>query len=157
AGTQLTYTVTVTNHGPAAATGVVVTDTLDPNTTFVSTSLGADCSHASGVVTCELGNMAVDEVVQFTITVLVHSDAPTGVDALNNEVDVSGDQPDSNPANNHDEEPTSVIAVIDLTLDKSDGGVTAIAGGAPFNYTLTINNAGPSDATTAAMVTDVLP
>ena len=157
AGSQLTYTVTVTDHGPANATGVVVKDTLDSNTTFVSTSLGGACSQAAGVVTCDLGNMANGDVTQFTITVTVHANAPVGTDTLNNVVDVSGDQPDWNPSNNHDEEPTSVVRVVDLTLDKSDNGATPVAGGAPFDYTLTIDNAGPSDASVAATVTDVLP
>ena len=40
---------------------------------------------------------------------------------------------------------------------KTDNGATPVAGGAPFDYTLTIDNAGPSDASVAATVTDVLP
>ena len=157
AGTQLTYTVVATNHGPADATGVVVTDTLDPNTTFVSTSLGTDCSHAAGVVTCELGDLLNGDFVQFTITVLVSPGAPVGEDSLNNVVDVEGDQPDWNPENNHDEEPTSVISELDLAITKTDGGARPVAGQGSFTYTLSVDNLGPSDAQEDATVIDLLP
>jgi uncharacterized repeat protein (TIGR01451 family)/LPXTG-motif cell wall-anchored protein len=157
AGTELTYTVVATNHGPADATGVVVTDTLDPNTTFVSTSLGADCTHAAGVVTCELGDMKSGDFVEFTITVLVSPGAPVGEDTLNNVVDVEGDQPDWNPENNHDEEPTSVISELDLAIAKTDGGARPVAGQGSFTYTLSVDNLGPSDAQEDATVIDLLP
>jgi uncharacterized repeat protein (TIGR01451 family)/LPXTG-motif cell wall-anchored protein len=157
AGTQLTYTVIATNHGPADATGVVVTDTLDPNTTFVSTSLGSDCTHAAGVVTCELGDMKSGDFVEFTITVLVSPGAPVGEDTLNNVVDVEGDQPDWNPENNHDEEPTSVISRLDLAITKTDGGARPVAGQGSFTYTLSVDNLGPSDAREDATVIDLLP
>jgi uncharacterized repeat protein (TIGR01451 family) len=156
AGNQLTYTVTVTNHGPANATGVVVVDHLDPNTTFVSTSLGNACTHVSGVVTCELGDMTNGQVKQFTITVTVHANAPVGTNTLNNKVDVSGDQPDWNPSNNHDEEPTSVIASVDLSIVKT-ASVGSVDPGQAFSYTLKVDNLGPSDAQHDATVTDVLP
>ena len=157
AGTQLTYTVVATNHGPADATGVVVTDTLDSNTTFVSTSLGADCTHAAGVVTCELRDMDSGDFVEFTITVLVSPGAPVGEDTLNNVVDVEGDQPDRNPENNHDEEPTSVISELDLAITKTDGGARPVAGQGSFTYTLSVDNLGPSDAQEDATVIDLLP
>ena len=38
AGAQLVYTLSVTNHGPADAQSVTVTDTLPPGTVFVSAS-----------------------------------------------------------------------------------------------------------------------
>ena len=97
-GSTLTYTVTATNHGPADATGVVVEDTIDANTTFVSTSLGNDCTFAAGVVTCELGDMANGDVVVFTITVTVNQTARVGVERVEQQGQLgTRDQPDWEP------------------------------------------------------------
>ena len=48
---------------------------------------------------------------------------------------------------------------VDLELTKSDGGITAVAGGAPFDYTLTVRNVGERnvDSGEPVTVTDVLP
>ena len=61
------------------------------------------------------------------------------------------------PPNNYDEEPTPVTRSVNLTLEKTDNGATPIAGGAAFDYTLTVRNLGPSDTSVPATVTDVLP
>ena len=55
-GGDLTYTLTVTNGGPAAAAGVTITDTLPAGVTFVSASAG--CNNVSGTVTCTIGGLA---------------------------------------------------------------------------------------------------
>jgi uncharacterized repeat protein (TIGR01451 family) len=68
-GDNLTYTITVTNLGPDAATNVVVTDTLPSGVTFVSASPG--CVHSAGVVTCNLGNIPAGDSVTITIVVTV--------------------------------------------------------------------------------------
>lgn len=43
-GDLITYTIALTNYGPADATGVVMTDTLDPNVNFVDVMPGAGVS-----------------------------------------------------------------------------------------------------------------
>jgi len=59
AGSPITYTVTASNNGPSAATGVVVTDTLPAGVTFVSaSSTQGTCTNAPGTVTCPVGGLA---------------------------------------------------------------------------------------------------
>ena len=50
AGTNLTYTITVSNLGPSDSAGFTVTDTVPAGTTFVSASAG--CANSAGTVTC---------------------------------------------------------------------------------------------------------
>ena len=50
---EIAYSVFVFNHGPKAADGLVVTDTLPAGVTYLGASApGATCVHDSGVVTC---------------------------------------------------------------------------------------------------------
>ena len=93
-GHDFTYHLTATNNGPANATGVVVTDTLPTNSTFVSASAG--CAEAAGVVTCTVGNLASGASSTFDITVT----AGSAGSSLVNAVSITGDQFDPNTANN---------------------------------------------------------
>lgn len=117
----ITYEITVTNNGPSVAENVVVTDTLPVSLTYVSASsdTGA-CSHASGVVTCELGDMAVGASVK--ITVVVETEAVGSVSDLNpvNTVVVDSDTDDNNPDNNSDEEDTGIVEVLDTEVEGPD-------------------------------------
>lgn len=93
-GDTYTYHLTATNNGPAAATGVVVKDTLPSRTTFVSASAG--CTHAAGVVTCTVGNLAPGASQSFDVTVTAGSAGST----LTNTAIVSGNQFDPVGGNN---------------------------------------------------------
>jgi uncharacterized repeat protein (TIGR01451 family) len=92
----LTYQVTVSNAGPAAATGVTVTDSLPSGVTFVSaTPSQGGCSFAAGTVTCALGT--VPDGGGATITITVRPDVKA---ALSNTARVTANQTDPAPANN---------------------------------------------------------
>jgi RHS repeat-associated protein/uncharacterized repeat protein (TIGR01451 family) len=73
-GEPFNYTVTVTNFGPDTATGVTLTDTLPPssdidaNDTKVTTSKGT-CQVSGNTISCELGDLAENELVTLTIEV----------------------------------------------------------------------------------------
>jgi uncharacterized repeat protein (TIGR01451 family) len=56
-GSPLTKTFTVTNQGPGAATGVVVTDALPANTTLVSATASQGTCTGSTTVACSLGTL----------------------------------------------------------------------------------------------------
>jgi len=76
AGEILTYTVTVTNAGPAAAQKVVVIDTLPPSLTYISDT--DRCREGpSRTLTCDLGDIPAGGSVTFQIFVRV-SESPTG-------------------------------------------------------------------------------
>jgi uncharacterized repeat protein (TIGR01451 family) len=57
-GQAVTYTITVENSGPSAATGVMVTNTIPPGLELVSASATqGTCSALEGVVVCDLGSI----------------------------------------------------------------------------------------------------
>ncbi len=94
-GSNLTYTITVTNNGPSAANGVTVTDTLPANVTFVSvTPTQGSCSGTS-TVTCNLGPLA--NGANATVTIVV---TPTIAGGLSNTAAVTAIETDPNTANN---------------------------------------------------------
>ncbi len=74
-GTSITYNATVTNNnGPNVAQSVVITVLLAPSTTFSSAS--SSCTHSGGVVTCNVGALALNASTTVSITVTPSS---TGV------------------------------------------------------------------------------
>jgi serine protease len=106
-GRTLTYTLTVTNAGPDAAGGAVVTDTLPSSVTFGSatSSLGT-CSQSGGTVTCTLGSMGIGATATIQIVV-----TPTEAGTITNTASVSSSVSDPSPTNNTDSEPTSVCRI----------------------------------------------
>lgn len=98
-GDPLTYTITVTNKGPDAATNVVVTDTLPGTVNLVSTTPSAPTCDATvtsvTIVACDLG--ALIKGASATVTILV---TPTVLGTLINNVSVTADQADENLRNN---------------------------------------------------------
>ncbi len=103
-GSTLTYTVNVTNNGPADATGVILTDTLPAGVTFVSaTSSQGSCTHSGGIVTCTLGTLANGATASVTITV-----TPTTTGILTNAASVTSATPDPQADNNNASTSTGV-------------------------------------------------
>ena len=78
-GQTLTYNITVTNNSTSVvANGIVVTDTLDPNVTFVSASDGG--THNGGLVTWLPFALEPLATKTFTLTTTVNLNAPTVYD-----------------------------------------------------------------------------
>jgi uncharacterized repeat protein (TIGR01451 family) len=105
AGDTMTYTLVVTNNGPDDATGVKVVDTLPADMTFVRASAG--CALGSGKVTCSVGALAADGVVQLTIVVTADVEG-----TLTNVAAVSGNELDPDLANNEATLDTTVLPAI---------------------------------------------
>ena len=89
----LTYTLTITNHGPNAAPDVHVLDTLPAGVDFVSASGG--CTPSAGRVDCALGTLASGAGATVQITV-----APRARGVIANTARVGSSAPDPNPSNN---------------------------------------------------------
>jgi uncharacterized repeat protein (TIGR01451 family) len=95
-GDTITYSLAITNNGPATATDVTVTDTLPSAVTYLSaTTTAGTCSEADGTVTCLLGSMA--DAGTATVTIVTLAGAPG---QATNTATVSADQTDPNPGNN---------------------------------------------------------
>ena len=151
-GATLTYTLLVTNNGPADAVGVTVTDTLPAGVTFgTATPTQGSCVQAAGLVTCALGTVLASATATVTITV-----TPTVAGSISNTATVSATTLDPIPANNSDSEATTVGALADLSITKTDG-VTTIKPGATTTYTITVTNNGPSDVPAGVVVSDQVP
>ena len=95
-GAGLTYTVVVSNSGPATATGVRASIVLPANTQFVgATSAQSTCALSGNTLVCEVGSLAAGQSVSIQIVVRPTRDATLSATAT-----VSGDTTDPNPANN---------------------------------------------------------
>jgi uncharacterized repeat protein (TIGR01451 family) len=93
AGTNLSYTLTVTNLGPASASSVTLTDTLPASVTFVSASPG--CVNLGGNVVCNLGTVPNGSATNFTVVV-----TPIAGGLITNSLAVASATPNPNSGNN---------------------------------------------------------
>jgi uncharacterized repeat protein (TIGR01451 family)/CSLREA domain-containing protein len=109
-GATLTYTLTITNNGPNASSGSLVTDTLPPGVTFVSVTPTAPtiCSQAGGVVTCNVGGLA--QANSTTITIVV---VPNTAGSIVNTATVKGNEADTSTANDTASVTTTVVVPTD--------------------------------------------
>ncbi len=159
AGTDLVYTITVTNNGPGSASNASLSDTLPANTTFVSLASpgGWTCGGlvvgSGGTLTCTHPSLPAGSSV-FTLTVHVDGAAPIGT-GLFNTATVSSSTPDPNPGNESATANTTISGSSELSISKVDTPDPVVAG-ANLTYTITATNAGPSVAA-AASVGDTLP
>jgi hypothetical protein len=140
------YTVVVTNNSTdTVANSVIVTDTLDIETRFLSAqpadplSLGRTCGFSAplpngygGTVTCDLLALTPTESVTITVWVEVAPNPPVGsliepgsctygdhiLYDLCNEAMVTAITDDPDLTNNYDTEPTDVIPTADLGISK---------------------------------------
>jgi len=122
-GLNVTYTITVTNAGPDAATGVTVTDTLDPAVNYVSASgSGWSCGEITGVVTCtRAASLAVGPAPDITIEV-----ATTVAGVIGNQAIVDGNETDLNLANNDTGSVTTNVGDVSRLINISTRGFVGI-------------------------------
>jgi uncharacterized repeat protein (TIGR01451 family) len=152
AGETLTYEISVENDGDVNAANVVVVDTLPPEAVFNSSTIPC-VESPTDVLTCDLGIMEPDEVIDFEVTVTIHPSAVSGT-VLTNEATVSSDNFDSNPNNNTAiDDNTSVVRQVDIVVTKIDNMDPVVAGsGIPnLRYNIKVENLGPSNVTDLVM------
>jgi uncharacterized repeat protein (TIGR01451 family) len=163
AGNNITYTITVKNNGPVAATSVSMTDTLPPNTTFVSLtcSAGWTCSTpavgAGGAVTATNPSLANGASATFTLVVKVSPSAPA---SISNTAKVAAGttavpSPDPVPGNNTATATTTVTASTNLSVTKTASPHPVVRGKA-LTFHITVTELGASNAANVKL-TDVLP
>ncbi len=103
-GQDVTYTATITNHGPGEATDVVLTNTLAGAATVVSaTTSQGSCTPAGPTVVCSLGTLASGAAATVTIVAV-----PSALGLLSDTATVAAEGPDPNPANDSATETTNV-------------------------------------------------
>ena len=149
-GQPTTFTVVVTNHGPARVTGLVVQDLLPAGLSFVS------ASHSQGSYVDATGVWTVGTLLNGQSATLTLAATVTVAGAITNRaLVVAQDQQDPVASNN------SAAAIVNGAAN-ADVGVTKIADtpaplvGNNVTFMVTVVNSGPSPAT-GVVVTDVLP
>ena len=152
-GETLTYTLQVTNAGPSAAQDVVLQDPLPAAILSPVFSADGGATWQPWSSTYVLRTLLPGT----TATLLLQGqvDPSTTASSLENTALVTSSTPDPNPDNNEDTVEVPLLPSADLSVRKENTGGSAVPG-TPFLYTITLQNAGPSDAQDV-LLTDAVP
>jgi uncharacterized repeat protein (TIGR01451 family) len=152
AGSNLVYTIFVTNRGPAAASGVVVSNRIPAGVNFVSATGGATPS--GGILLVNLGSLAAGATNSAQVIV-----QPMVAGKLTNFFQVFANESDPVLTNNS---ATVVSTVTNGPPLPVDVALSIIAApnpanvGAPLTYSLTVTNNSSTPAT-GVVVSNTLP
>jgi uncharacterized repeat protein (TIGR01451 family) len=131
-GSNIVYTLQVTNNGPSNSTGVVVVDGLPSSVSFVSATNGGIYDADSHTVRWVLGSLAVGVSTSINVTVEVNEAAP-GI--ITNTAMVAANEGDSHRSDNTATEATTIdlndqtVAADDAAVTDEDNPVTVVAPG----------------------------
>jgi uncharacterized repeat protein (TIGR01451 family) len=151
-GSNLVYTISVTNFGPSAATNVVVNQSLPGSVIFVSGSASqGNVSFAGGTVVGSLGVLPINGIATMTVTVTPAQAGIIGSTATVNSNDADPDTSNTSATALTQVQPPSA----DLAVGILDAPDPALVNGA-LTYTMSVTNNGPSVAS-GVMVTNTLP
>ena len=153
AGGVLTYTLMVSNAGPNAAQNVELADVLPAELLDPEFAVQGGSVFAPWVSPYPIGTLAAGASFVVTIRGTVAPSTPNGTIA--NTAVVSSTTPDPDPDNNTDTVETPVTASADVAVSKTADSSPAVPGQI-FGYTITVTNAGPSDAQ-GVVLTDAVP
>ena len=151
-GNTVSYTVSVSNYGPAGASNVVVSDTLPAGAAYVSSaaSQGTVATNGTGLVTWSIASLPVNSSANLTLTV-----QPGQLGNLVNRAVVTSGSIDLNP---DDDAAFATNEVVTPTADLSMSMVVQpnqLNFGANVTYTMTVTNLGPAIATAVSMSDDL--
>ncbi len=102
-GANLSYRLVVTNNGPGGATGVITSDMLPGNVTFVSATPTQGTCSGTASINCNLGSLAANANAAVTIVV-----TPNQIGQLSNTASVVANESDPVAANNSQTAQTNV-------------------------------------------------
>ncbi len=153
--TDNTFTIAISNSGPSDASGITVTDTVDPRlaVTGVSLAPSGDCSASVGQsIDCSIASMVVGEAAVVTVTYDVASSVDPGI--VGNTASVDSVVPASTTAVS---DSVAVVEDVDLVVSKSFAADPVSAGSSGHSFTLSVANTGLSDAENVSLVDTVDP
>jgi len=162
AGDTLRYTIVVSNNSGAtlpaeAAANVFFNDQIPANATYAGNltfSQGSLTGSQGGGVTGSLGTIAGGQSVTISFDVTVNAGTPDSTVISNSAAATGTGATNGLPLSAADSVGVVTPPGADLTIAKT--GPATFTPGGPLNYTLVINNLGPSNVPTAT-VADTLP
>lgn len=150
-GQTITHTLTVTNHGPDAATGVRLEERIPAGLQLVVSSLPTGCTVTNQVVACTLPDLAVggSRSVSFRFKAQETCSA-----AIGSPVSVSANERDPLPDDNSGQISSTVVRTANLALEKT--GPSSVIEGELLPYELKVTNLGP-DLACSVVLSDPIP
>ncbi|MED2183241.1 hypothetical protein [Bacillus wiedmannii] len=160
-GDIVTYTVTFTNQGTIPATGVTITDSLPPGTTFVTDSVTVNTipqPSVSPLTGISVGTVNPGETVRVTFQVQINAIPPNGkIENTAVVTYISQPNPSEPPITTTETTPTVTLPVRTAnpnpqkTVDREFASI-----GDTLTYTITLQNSGNIPATDV-IITDSIP
>ncbi|WP_289683542.1 Spy0128 family protein [Faecalibaculum rodentium] len=162
AGDTITYSLTVSNNGKAAAKDVVVKDPVPEGLELVENSISDGGTVKDGVITWNLGTLSAgaSKSVTFKVTVPKVTEATTWINAASTTYSNREDPEDPIPSNEVESKTDVPHLVIEKEQQKGEGDLTKdlmeVNGGDVVTYYVTVTNDGNAEAKDVK-VTDTVP
>ncbi len=161
AGTDLTYTVSVSNNGSSDAHTLSLTDVVPAGTTFKSANqtggpavtLTTPAVGATGTIRGQAATFAAGASATFTFVVHINPNDPSGATVSNTATAGSADT-ELSPTDNSASSSAALFTSADLAVTKTTSGPEVVAG-TQTAYTITVTNNGPSDAQAVSLLDNI--
>jgi uncharacterized repeat protein (TIGR01451 family) len=142
-GDNVTFTITVTNHGPATANNVSFGNSLSDQ--LPVTSVAVSQGTCDSQIICSIGTLAsgASATLSFAVTMAT-------AEVFTNSLSVGSDQPDISTDNNN-AAITVMVNPAELAVTQT-ASATSVVTGAPLTLTLAVTNHGPAAANNVMLI-----